>query len=63
MTNSGTRGRGCPTDGPLPPLFDFTEAELRGCTPEMVAKLVPPHAQAGGSSEGVARWREGTDAA
>ena len=46
-----------PNGRPLPPLFDFTEAELRGCTPEMVAKLVPPHAQAGGSSEG--GWRGG----
>ena len=26
---------------PLPPLFDFSEDELRGCTPEMRAKLVP----------------------
>ena len=49
LRDPGTR---LPNGRPLPPLFDFTEAELRGCTPEMVAKLVPPHAQAGGSSEG-----------
>ena len=30
-----------PDGKPLPPLFDFSEDELRGCTPEMRAKLVP----------------------
>ena len=43
-----------PNGRPLPPLFDFSAAELRGVSPEMVAKLVPPHARpgAGGGSGG-----------
>jgi len=28
-----------PNGRPLPPLFDFSAAELRGASPEMVAKL------------------------
>jgi len=41
-----------PNGRPLPALFDFTPEELRGVSPEMRAKLVPPHYQAGGGGGG-----------
>ena len=49
LRDPGTR---LPNGRPLPPLFDFTEAELRGCTPEMVAKLRRRTRRQGESSEG-----------
>jgi len=39
-----------PNGRPLPPLFDFTAEELRGVSPEMKQKLIPPHAMGGGAS-------------
>ena len=34
-----------PNGRPLPPLFDFSDEELRGTPPELAAALVPPHAR------------------
>lgn len=34
-----------PTGRPAPPLFDFKPAELKGASPELIAKLVPEHAR------------------
>ena len=37
-----------PNGRPLPPLFDFSPEELKSCSPELVNKLVPQHAQGEG---------------
>ncbi|KAI5068473.1 hypothetical protein GOP47_0016818 [Adiantum capillus-veneris] len=34
-----------PTGRPLPPLFDFKLPELKGASPELLQKLIPPHVQ------------------
>ena len=49
LRDPGTR---LPNGRALPPLFDFDERELAGCTPEMVEKLVPAHARGGGGGGG-----------
>mmetsp|Transcript_6105 Transcript_6105/g.21426 ORF Transcript_6105/g.21426 Transcript_6105/m.21426 type:complete len:428 (-) Transcript_6105:3281-4564(-) len=41
------REPGCilPNARPLPPLFDFSEAELKGLRTEIIESLIPPHAR------------------
>jgi serine/threonine protein kinase len=41
-----------PNGRPLPPLFDFSDDELHGVSPELAAALVPPHMRGMGAGGG-----------
>jgi len=41
-----------PNGRPLPPLFDFSDDELSGVSPELAAALVPPHMRGMGAGGG-----------
>jgi hypothetical protein len=40
-----------PSGRPIPPLFDLAPAELKNCTPQLLATLIPPHARQPGHYE------------
>jgi len=44
-----------PSGRPVPPLFDFHPEELKGATPDLLARLIPPHARRQGEYENLLR--------
>lgn len=44
-----------PSGRAVPPLFDFGQDELKGATPDLIARLMPPHARRNGEYEQLLR--------